>query len=169
MILKAKYAHGPAAAKRTKAGIRYVTHRPGRETDKPVIRELFGPQTDTVSKESAYALVDASADRYLYRLMISPGGETNADLRDVARDTMEYLAGRLDAEIQWIGIEHRDHSANDHVHIIAAVDRRLCVRDLQGLRETAARSYEQQLDVVTDQGSEVAHSQDRQIQQEMDR
>jgi len=53
MIVKAKYAHGPAAPKRTKACIRYVTHRPSRETDGPITRALFHSQDNDVSNTTA--------------------------------------------------------------------------------------------------------------------
>jgi len=96
------------------------------------------------TKQAAYALIDASEGRYHYRLVISPGGETAADLREVTRDTMDHLAARLDTEIGWVGVEHRDHSAHPHVHVLAVLPRRLSVADLTAIRDEATRAYERE-------------------------
>jgi hypothetical protein len=155
MIVKARYSHGPGSAKRAKAAIRYVTHRPARDTDGRVTRALFGALDDDVPKATAYALIDAATDRYVYRLIISPGGETAADLRELTRDTMDDLANRLQCDFPWLAVEHRDHSNNDHVHVVAVFDRRLHVDNLRLLRDAAACAHERQLDAFRQPTLEV--------------
>jgi hypothetical protein len=50
---------------------------------------------------------------------------------------MQQLSQRLKKQIAWIAAEHNDHAPHRHVHVVAAVPRRLRVQDFQALRLTA--------------------------------
>ncbi len=170
MIIKASYARGRTAPARTKANLRYISHRPAMAHDGPVTRPIFDGANDRLDRTEAYRLLDDSDGEYHYRIIASAQGSTPADLRCVARELMDGLEERLHSDITWVAVEHRDHSFNDHVHIVAALDQRLKVSDLQFLREEATRALEQKLSALLDRVSE-AHSRSlgEEREQEMER
>ena len=170
MIIKASYARGRTAPGRTKANLRYISHRPAMAHDGPVTRPIFDGANDVLNRTAAYELLDNAEGAYHYRIIASAQGSTPADLRYVARELMDGLEARLHSDITWVAVEHRDHSFNDHVHIVAALDQRLKVSDLQFLREEATHAHEQQMSALVDRVSETySHSLDEDREQEMER
>ena len=169
MIIKASYARGRTASARTKANLRYISHRPAMAHDGPVTRPIFDGASDRLDRTDAYRLLENSDGAYHYRIIVSAQGATPADLCGVARELMDGLEERLHSDITWVAVEHRDQSFHDHVHIVAALDQRLKISDLQFLREEATRALEQQLSALLDRaGDEPSRSLDEGREQEME-
>lgn len=124
-----------------KAHIRYITHRPTWDGERHA-RPLFD-QDGKLDKADAYRLIDAThkGSRF-YKLILSPDPKTEdasgtLDLWQLARETIGTLSERLDKPLAFIGVEHNDHSANRHVHLIFTHTGRLTRADIRSLREAA--------------------------------
>src|SRR3954451_9557273 len=84
-IVKTNYvkrARGDKA--RAKDSLRYITQRRDRDGN-TVTRDLFGFD-GTLSKQEAYALIDAAPDkrRYYYRVVLSPDPAREDRFRDLS-------------------------------------------------------------------------------------
>ncbi|OLV17566.1 hypothetical protein BOO71_0008218 [Deinococcus marmoris] len=105
---------------------------------------MFCP--DGLDVASIRAQLDAARGDH-YRLMLNAGaGQQEVDQRDWTRDVMAAVAESQGAEVPWLAVEHRNHARHDHVHIVAATERRLTRADLYTLREVADLSWERHAD-----------------------
>jgi hypothetical protein len=131
-----------------KANIRYIQNRPGREKEK-LTRALFGA-AGFISRYEAYQFIkDAPKGTYFYRLKLSPdpaGEDTRRDLhmQKLTRTMMRNLEKRLETATPWAATLHDDHTNIRHVHILAAIPRRLQQYELEFLIREATRICEQQ-------------------------
>jgi hypothetical protein len=121
-----------------KANIRYIQERPGRDKEK-LTRTLFD-NTGFIGRHEAYQFIDESAKsgRYFYRLKLSPDPVTEDTKRDLhmqklTRSLMRVIEKRLKTDIPWAGTLHDDHTDIRHVHILAAIPRRLQKYELEAL------------------------------------
>jgi hypothetical protein len=130
------------------ANIRYIQQRPGRDKE-TLTRSLFGG-AGFLSRYEAYQWIkDAPEGTYFYRLKLSPdpGGEdTKRDLKmqQLTRTMMQRLAKRLKTPIPWAAALHDDHTDIRHVHILAAIPRRLHPYELECLIKEATQLCAQQ-------------------------
>ncbi len=144
-IVKATYTK---SSKGAKASIRYITHRPGRAGER-ITRTLFG-WDGAMTRQEAYRLIDAAEQGSMYfRFIISPdpnGEDTAKDLllRQITEQTMQTLEDRLHQRVSWVAVEHADHVPHRHVHVVALVQGRVQVQDVQALRHTATNACLQQ-------------------------
>ncbi len=140
-IVKAKYTANKGAAK---ANIRYIQHRRGKD-GKNKHRMLFGHDS-AMDKQQAYEIIDeAKKGTKFYKVIISPDPKeeyTNKDLNmwDLTAKTIQELEKRLRQHIQFAGVVHNDHKPHRHVHILALVDTKLQIEDLQAMRHTATQT-----------------------------
>jgi hypothetical protein len=156
-IVKANYVkRGRNERSVAKANIRYIQERPGRDKEK-ITRTLFD-NTGFIGRHEAYQFIDEAArnGRYFYRLKFSPDPakeDTKRDLhmQKLTRSLMRSLEKRLKTQIPWAGVLHDDHTDKRHVHILAALPRRLKNYELEALIREASfycREQRQELDFV---------------------
>ena len=137
-IVKATYTKRRDGAK---ASIRYIQHRPGKEGGK-ITRTLFG-WDGAMGRYEAYRMIDeAEKGSVFFRFVISPDPkeeDTGKDLylREITEQTMLSLEDRLHKQVQWVAVEHDDHTPIRHVHVVAIVAGRLQVPDFQALKQRA--------------------------------
>jgi hypothetical protein len=149
-VVKANYVRKGIGERVTaKANIRYIQERPGRDKEK-LTRPLFN-NAGVIGRHEAYQFIDEEGrkGRYFYRLKLSPDPgkeDTKRDLnmQKLTRQMMQRLEKRLKTTIPWAGSLHDDHTDKRHVHILAAIPRRLQKYELEALiRETTAICREQ--------------------------
>ena len=149
-VVKANYVRRGVGERETaKANIRYIQERPGRDKEK-LTRPLFN-SGGFLGKLEAYQFIDEAAKegRYFYRLKFSPDPakeDTKRDLnmRKITRQMMKRLEKRFKTPIPWAGALHDDHTDIRHVHILAALPRRLQKHELEALiREVTTLCQEQ--------------------------
>jgi hypothetical protein len=154
-IVRAKYSKSKS---RTKAHIRYIEHRAGREGEK-VKRELFGID-GVLNRQQAYQMIDeGEKGTAFFRLVISPHPEkedTEKDLhlQEIVQQTILTLEEQLQKEVPYIAAEHDDHTDQRHIHVVAMVRGRINKKDLEALRTTAtntARLQRQERDLQQQQ------------------
>lgn len=140
-IVKATYTKSRAG---TKASIRYIGDRPGKDGAKTT-RNLFGID-GLMGRDQAYRLIDeAPKGSFFYRFILSPDPKKedmrrDLHLREVTTHTMQTLERRLKQEIQWVAVEHDDHAPHRHVHVVAIVRGKLHPRDFQAMRQRATEA-----------------------------
>jgi hypothetical protein len=149
-VVKANYVRKGVGERVTaKANIRYIQERPGRDKEK-LTRPLFN-NAGVIGRHEAYQFIDeeGSKGRYFYRLKLSPDPNSEDTKRDLnmqklTRQMMQRLEKRLKTTIPWAGALHDDHTDIRHVHILAAIPRRLQKYELEALiRETTTICKEQ--------------------------
>src|SRR4051812_13834219 len=149
-VVRANYCKRGGGERGTaKANIRYIQARPGRDKEK-LTRSLFG-EAGFLSRYEAYQFIDEEAKKgsYFYRLKLSPdpaGEDTKRDLKmqKLTRTMMRSLEKRLKTTIPWAAALHDDHTNIRHLHILAAIPRRLQTNELEFLIREATRICEQQ-------------------------
>ena len=152
-VVRANYVkRGKNERKGAKANILYIQERPGRDKEK-LTRTLFGA-ADSMGRYEAYQFInDAPKGTYFYRLKLSPDPAKEDSKRDLnmqklTRSMMQRLEKRLKSTIPWAGALHDDHTDKRHVHILAAIPRRLQKYELEALiKEATTLCREQRRDL----------------------
>src|SRR3989442_1201657 len=96
-----------------------------------------------MTRQEAYSLIDGAKEGSIFfRFAISPDAQkedTRRDLhlREITEKMMRMLGERLHKQISWVGAVHDDHAPHRHVHVIAVIEGRLQVADLQALTKEA--------------------------------
>lgn len=144
-VVKASYTKASAGgAKGAKQGVRYATHREDGSGERTT-RELYD-RAGSLSRQDAYRRIDqAEADggKYHYRLILNNGeGQRAADLQQTTRDTMQTLSDRHGGRMEWVAVNHEDHSRHGHTHVIAVTEKTLSKADLAAMRAELGRSHE---------------------------
>jgi hypothetical protein len=141
-VVKANYVRRNANERATaKANIRYIQQRPGHDKEK-LTRVLFGP-AGILGRLEAYQFIhDAPKGTLFYRLKLSPDPATEDVKRDLnmhklTRSMMKNLEKRLTTAIPWAAALHDDHTTIRHIHILAAIPRRLHKYELEYLIKEA--------------------------------
>ena len=149
-IVKANYVRkGKSERVTAKANIRYIQERPGRDKEK-LTRPLFN-NAGVLGRLEAYQFIDEEGrkGRFFYRLKLSPDPvkeDTKRDLnmQKLTRQMMQSLEKRLKTTIPWAGALHDDHTDIRHVHILAAIPRRLQKYELESLIREASTICQEQ-------------------------
>jgi hypothetical protein len=149
-IVKANYVRkGRSERVTAKANIRYIQERPGRDKEK-LTRPLFN-NAGVLGRLEAYQFIDEEGrkGRFFYRLKLSPDPvkeDTKRDLnmQKLTRQMMQSLEKRLKTTIPWAGALHDDHTDKRHVHILAAIPRRLQKYELESLIREASTICQEQ-------------------------
>ena len=140
-IVKATYTRSRGGAK---ASVRYIQRRPGKDRE-PITRTLFG-RDGVIGRLEAYSLIDGAKDgSFFYRFVVSPDPaiedtKRDVDMQQLTYKTMQTLDKRLQTTLLWVAALHEEHAPHRHVHIIAAIPRRLTVKDFVRLRLAATRA-----------------------------
>lgn len=143
-VVKSNYVkRGRGEKERTKATIRYIQHRRGKDGER-VTRTLFGYDGELTRKQ-AYKMVDeAPKGTIFYRIVVSPDPARedrykDLDLSDITIHTMLKLEERLGKQIQFVATIHDDHSPHRHVHSLVLLQGKLTREDFKALRLEATR------------------------------
>lgn len=120
-----------------KANISYIQSRPGKDKER-LTRTLFGA-AGTMGRREAYQFItDAPEGTYFYRLKLSPDPmredvKRDLNMQKLTRAMMKRLEKRLKTGLPWAAALHDDHTDIRHVHILAAIPRRLQTYELEFL------------------------------------
>lgn len=165
-VVKANFVQrGRTAKARAKATIRYMLHRPGKGQTRTT-RALFGVD-GVVTKRQADRLIDeATRGMRFFRIVVSPDPrredrERDLDLWTLTAQTMQKLEERLKKELQWIAVEHNDHTPNRHIHALVLVRGKLTREDFAALRKAATESavfQRQERDLASGYGQDHARA-----------
>jgi hypothetical protein len=148
-VVRANYCkQGKTERTIAKANISYIQTRPGRDKER-LTRTLFGPSGNMGRAEAHQFITDAPKGTYFYRLKLSPDpmledGKRDLNMHKLTRAMMKRLEKRLKTAIPWAAALHDDHTDIRHVHILAAIPRRLNTYELEWLiREATSLSQAQ--------------------------
>jgi hypothetical protein len=152
-VVKANYVRrGKVGNAQAKENVRYIQHRPGKDNER-VMRPLFtsdGPMT----RLEAYQFIDeAPKGTHFYMIIINPDPEKenahkDLDMRQIAITTMQTIEAIVDTPVIWVAAVHDDHTDKNHVHALAAVNRRLDTPELNRIREATTQAcLEQRLEL----------------------
>jgi hypothetical protein len=134
-VIKANYdRRGKVGNAKAKDNVRYIQHRPGKDKE-AVMRPLFtsdGPMT----RLEAYQFIDeAPKGTHFYTIIVNPDPKTedtykDLDMRHITSTTMQSIEEIVDTPVIWVAAVHDDHTDKNHVHALAAVNRRLNTPEL---------------------------------------
>ena len=149
-VVKANYVRkGRNERVTAKANIRYIQERPGRDKEK-LTRPLFN-NADVLGRHEAYQFIDEEGrkGRFFYRFKLSPDPvkediKRDLNMQKLTRQMMQSLEKRLKTTIPWAGALHDDHTDKRHVHILAAIPRRLQKYELESLIREASTICQEQ-------------------------
>jgi hypothetical protein len=135
---------GAGERKLAKANIYYIQMRPGAHKEKR-IRTLFGSGGSIGRYEAYQFITDAPTGTYFYRLKLSPDPKREDIKRDLhmqklTRTMMRALEKRLQTPLAWAGALHDDHTNIRHVHVLAALPRRVHTYELELLIQEATQA-----------------------------
>jgi hypothetical protein len=146
---------GNAKAKDT---VRYIQHRAGKDGER-VMRPLFTNDGPTTRLESYQFIDEAPKGTKFFTFIISPDPATedthkDLDMRQITITTMqsveEIMRGQgITTPVVWVAAVHDDHTENNHVHALAAIQGRLDkpdVRRLIDVTTTACLEQRRELD-----------------------
>jgi hypothetical protein len=153
-VVKANYVRrGKVGNAQAKENVRYIQHRPGKDNER-VMRPLF-TNDSPMTRQDAYQFIDeAPKGTHFYTIIINPDPSTedthkDLDMRQIAITTMQSIEAIVATPVAWIAAVHDDHTDKNHVHALAAVNRRLDTPELNQIREattTACLKQRQELD-----------------------
>jgi hypothetical protein len=141
-VVKANYdRRGKVGNAKAKDNIRYIQHRPGKDKE-AVMRPLFGSDGPMTRLEAYQFIDEAPTGTHFYTIILSPDPEkedTNHDLdmRALTITTMQAVEEMVHTPVIWVAAVHDDHTDKNHVHALAAVNRRLDKPELRRLIEVA--------------------------------
>ena len=128
-VVKLNYIpRGKTAKAQAKETLGYNGTRPGKDAEE-IDRKLFGHGGEYTSDQALQMIDEAPANTLFFRMMSSTdpkieNKDKNLDLRLHTTQLVEWLEGRLNREIPFIGAEHNDHTDIPHVHAILLIPRR---------------------------------------------
>lgn len=144
-----------AGRKESKGNIRYLVHREDNQGEMQY-RTGFSKDSDEVSKEEMYEMIDKTEDNHkIYNMVYAPGEGKNdmseEERKEWIRRNMDELNEELKKKgehelVDWVAVEHKDQSEHDHVHVVAVLTRTLQKNELGKdgfLCQNAAQSYEE--------------------------
>jgi hypothetical protein len=144
-VIKANYVkRGKVGNAKAKDNVRYIQHRPGKDNER-VMRPLFtsdGPMT----RQEAYQFIDeAPKGTHFYTIIINPDPKTedthkDLDMRALTITTMQTIEEIVQTPVIWVAAVHDDHTDKNHVHALAAVNRRLDIPELNRIREATTQA-----------------------------
>ena len=134
-VIKANYVkRGKVGNAKAKDNVRYIQHRPGKDNER-VMRPLFTNDSPMTRLEAYQFIDEAPKGTHFYTIIINPDPATedihkDLDIRAIAITTMRTIAEIIQKQemptpIIWVAAIHDDHTDKNHVHALAAVNRRL--------------------------------------------
>ena len=140
-IVKLKYTRGRDAIAAIKTHLRYIVHRPGKDRER-LTRELFQHNYLSVSKQYAYALINAAPKGTIFYKMtinfhpLREDTHKDLDLQHIASLTILEMQRRIGRPVPFIATIHDGHEKTTlrHIHAICLVQGRLCKEDFAKLK-----------------------------------
>src|SRR5215211_4495355 len=136
---------GNAKAKET---VRYIQHRTGRDNER-VMRPLFTSDSPMTRLEAYQFIDDAPKGTHFYTVILSPDPTTedtsyDLDMRALTLTTMQTIEEIVKTPVIWVAAVHDDHTEKNHVHALAALNRRLDTPELHSLIEVTTQACREQ-------------------------
>jgi hypothetical protein len=109
------------------------------------MRPLF-TNDSPMTRLEAYQLIDeAPKGTHFYTIIINPDPEKenthkDLDMRQITITTMQSIEAIVATPVTWVAAVHDDHTDKNHVHALAAVNRRLDTPELNRIRETTTQA-----------------------------
>jgi hypothetical protein len=144
-VIKANYVkRGKVGNAKAKENVRYIQHRPDKDNER-VMRPLF-TNDSPMTRQDAYQFIDeAPKGTHFYTIIINPDPEKedahkDLDMRQIAITTMQSIEAIVQTPVAWVAAIHDDHTDKNHVHALAAVNRRLDTPELNRIREATTQA-----------------------------
>ena len=99
-----------------------------------------------MTRLEAYQFIDeAPKGTHFYTIILSPDPEKedrhkDLDMRQITITTMLSIEAIVATPVAWVAAIHDDHTDKNHVHALAAVNRRLETPELTRIRETTTQA-----------------------------
>jgi hypothetical protein len=148
-VIKANYVRrGKVGNAKAKDNVRYIQHRPDKDNER-VMRPLFTNDSPMTRLEAYQFIDEAPKGTHFYTVILSPDPEKedtykDLDMRQITTITMQAIEEIVKTPVIWVAAVHDDHTDNNHVHALAAVNRRLDKPDLARLIEVATEACREQ-------------------------
>jgi len=119
--------------------VRYIQHRTGKDNER-MMRPLFTNDSPTTRLEAFQFIDDAPKGTHFYTVILSPDPATedifyDLDMRALTVTTMQTIEAIVGTPVIWVAAVHDDHTDKNHVHALAAVNRRLNTPELNHIRD----------------------------------
>jgi hypothetical protein len=144
-VIKANYVRrGKAGNAKAKDNVRYIQNRPDKDKQ-PVTRPLFTSDSPMTRLEAYQFIDEAPKGTHFYTIIINPDPEQedthkDLDMRHIAITTMQSIEDIVKTPVSWVAAIHDDHTDKNHVHALAAVNRRLDTPELNRIRDATTQA-----------------------------
>ena len=144
-VVKANYVRrGKVGNAKAKDNVRYIQHRPDKDNER-VTRPLFTNDSPMTRLEAYQFIDDAPKGTHFYTIIINPDPEKedrhkDLDMRQITITTMLSIEAIVATPVAWVAAIHDDHTDKNHVHALAAVNRRLETPELNQIREVTTQA-----------------------------
>ena len=135
---------GKVGNAKAKENVRYIQHRPDKDNER-VMRPLF-TNDSPMTRQDAYQFIDeAPKGTHFYTIIVNPDPEKedthkDLDMRQITLTTMQTIEAIVQTPVAWVAAIHDDHTDNNHVHALAAVNRRLDTPELNRIRKATTQA-----------------------------
>jgi len=152
VVVTSYVRRGPVGNAKAKDTVRYIQHRTGRDNER-VMRPLFTNDSPMTRLEAYQFIDEAPKGTHFYTIILSPDPTTentssDLDMRALTITTMQTVAAIVKTPVIWVAAVHDDHTENNHVHALAALNRRLDKPELHHLIEATTKAcLEQRLEL----------------------
>ena len=144
-VVKANYVRrGQVGNAKAKDTVRYIQHRPGKDNER-VMRPLFTSDSPMTRAEAYQFIDDAPKGTHFYTIIVNPDPATedthkDLDMRTITITTMRTIEEIVQTPVIWVAAVHDDHTDKNHVHALAAINRRLDTPALTRIREATTQA-----------------------------
>jgi hypothetical protein len=144
-VVKASYVkRGKAGNAKAKDNVRYIQHRPDKDNER-VMRPLFTNDSPMTRLEAYQFIDEAPKGTHFYTIIINPDPTSedthkDLDMRQITITTMQSIEAIVQTPVAWVAAIHDDHTDKNHVHALAAVNRRLDTPELNQIREVTTQA-----------------------------
>jgi len=144
-VIKANYVRrGKVGNAKAKENVRYIQHRPDKDNER-VMRPLFTNDSPMTRLEAYQFIDEAPKGTHFYTIIINPDPTSedthkDLDMRQITITTMQSIEAIVQTPVAWVAAIHDDHTDKNHVHALAAVNRRLDTPELNQIREVTTQA-----------------------------
>ena len=144
-VIVANYVRrGKVGNAKAKENVRYIQFRPDKDNER-VMRPLFTSGSPMTRLEAYQFIDDAPKGTHFYTVIINPDPTSedthkDLDMRQITLTTMQSIEAIVQTPVTWVAAIHDDHTDKNHVHALAAVNRRLDTPELNRIRETTTQA-----------------------------
>jgi len=148
VVVTSYVRRGKVGNDKAKETVRYIQHRKGRDNER-VMRPLFTSDSPMTRLEAYQFIDDAPKGTHFYTVILSPDPTTedtsyDLDMRALTLTTMQTIEEIVKTPVIWVAAVHDDHTEKNHVHALAALNRRLDTPELHSLIEVTTQACREQ-------------------------